>query len=59
MRCSLRIKRSAAKALAAIPMSDRVRVIEAIDMLCDNPAAGLPSKVNSKAYDGCEWATTA
>jgi len=44
MRCSLRIKRSAAKALAAIPMSDRVRVIEAIDMLCDTPAAGSALK---------------
>ena len=40
MRCSLRIKRSAAKALAAIPKADRLRVVEAIDLLCDTPAAG-------------------
>ena len=40
MRCSLRIKRSAAKALASLPKADRVRVVEAIDLLCDTPAAG-------------------
>lgn len=40
MRCSLRIKRSASKALAALPKADRLRVVEAIDLLCDTPAAG-------------------
>ena len=40
MRCSLLIKRSAAKALAALPKADRMRVVEAIDLLCDTPAAG-------------------
>jgi mRNA interferase RelE/StbE len=44
MRCSLRIKRSAAKALAALPKADRVRVIEAIDKLCDAPGAGSALK---------------
>jgi len=33
MRCSLRIKRSAAEALAALPKADHVRVVEAIDLL--------------------------
>ncbi len=37
MRCSLRIKDSAEKPLAALPKADRVRVIEAIDKLCDAP----------------------
>ncbi|NDG24205.1 MAG: type II toxin-antitoxin system RelE/ParE family toxin, partial [Synechococcaceae bacterium WBB_10_009] len=37
MRCSLRIKRSAAKALAAIPKPERERLIAAIDRLCDTP----------------------
>ncbi len=40
MRCSLRIKRSAVKALAALPKADRMRVVEAINLLCDTPAAG-------------------
>ena len=44
MRCSLRIKRSAAKALASLPKADRVRVVEAIDLLCDTPAAGSALK---------------
>ncbi|MEA5474657.1 hypothetical protein VB716_10540 [Synechococcus sp. CCY9201] len=44
MRCSLRIKRSAAKALAALPKADRLRVVEAIDLLCDTPAAGSALK---------------
>lgn len=39
MRCSLRIQRSAAKALAALHRADRVRVVQAIDLLCDTPAA--------------------
>ena len=44
MRCSLRIKRSAAKALAALPKADRLRVIGAIDLFCDTPAAGSALK---------------
>jgi mRNA interferase RelE/StbE len=44
VRCSLRIKRSAAKALAALPKADRVRVVDAIDRLCDMPAAGSALK---------------
>ena len=44
MRCSLRIKRSAAKALAALPKADRVRLVEAINLLCDTPAAGSALK---------------
>jgi mRNA interferase RelE/StbE len=44
MRCSLRIKRSAAKALAAIPKPERERLITAIDRLCDTPAAGSALK---------------
>jgi hypothetical protein len=31
MRCSLRIKRSAAKALAALSKADRVRVVDSIE----------------------------
>ena len=44
MRCSLRIKRTAAKALAALPKPDRLRVVEAIDRLCELPAAGSALK---------------
>jgi len=44
MRCSLRIKRSAAKALVALPRADRLRVVAAIDLLCDTPAAGSALK---------------
>jgi mRNA interferase RelE/StbE len=44
MRCSLRIKRSALKALAALPKADRVRVVDAIDRLCDSPASGSALK---------------
>jgi mRNA interferase RelE/StbE len=44
MRCSLRIKRSAAKALAALPRPDRLRVVAAIDKLCETPAAGSALK---------------
>jgi len=39
LRCSLRIKRSASKALAAFPKVDRLRLVEAIELLCNNPAA--------------------
>jgi mRNA interferase RelE/StbE len=44
MHCSLRIKRSAAKALAGLPKADRLRVVAAIDRLCDTPAAGSALK---------------
>ena len=44
MRCSLRIKRSAAKALAALPKADRLRLVAAIDKLCEVPAAGSALK---------------
>ena len=44
MSCSLRIKRSAAKSLASLPKPDRVRVVEAIDLLCETPAAGSALK---------------
>ncbi|MFZ5532946.1 MAG: type II toxin-antitoxin system RelE family toxin [Pseudomonadota bacterium] len=40
MTYAVRIKRSAAKALEAIARADRQRLIEAIDRLADNPAAG-------------------
>ena len=39
MRCSLRIKRFAAKALATAPKLDRERMIGAIDILCETHAA--------------------
>ena len=44
MRYSLRIKRSAAKALSALLKADLLRVVEAIYMLCDTPAAGSALK---------------
>ena len=44
MRCSLRIKRSAAQALAALPRADRLRLVAAIDKLCEVPAAGSALK---------------
>ena len=44
MRCSLLIKGSAAKALAALPKPDRVRIVAAIDLLSDTPAAGSALK---------------
>jgi mRNA interferase RelE/StbE len=44
MRCSLRIKCSAAKALAALSKPDRVLIVAAIDLLCDTPAAGSALK---------------
>ncbi|PWB70531.1 MAG: type II toxin-antitoxin system RelE/ParE family toxin [Holophagae bacterium] len=40
MSYSLRIKGSAVKALRRIPKTDRVRLIEAIDRLAAEPAAG-------------------
>jgi mRNA interferase RelE/StbE len=44
MRCSLRIKRSAAKALQAVPKPERVRLLTAIDRLCESPSAGSALK---------------
>ena len=44
MRCLLQIKRSAARALAALQKSDRQRVIAAIDRLCESPASGSALK---------------
>jgi len=44
MRCSLRIKRSAAKALAAIAKPERLRIVAAIDRLCESPSAGSALK---------------
>ncbi len=44
MRCSLQIKRTAAKELGAIPKPDRLRLIAAIDRLRETPAAGSALK---------------
>jgi len=44
MRCSLRIKQSAAKALARLSKVDRERLVGAIDLLGDTPAAGSALK---------------
>ena len=44
MRCSLRIKQFVAKALASLPKVDRERLVEAIDLLGDTPAAGSALK---------------
>ena len=44
MRCSLRIKRSAAKQLAAITKPERLRIVAVIDRLCETPAAGSALK---------------
>jgi len=44
MRCSLRIKQSAAKALASVPKLDPKSLVEAIDLLGDTPAAGSALK---------------
>lgn len=44
MRYSLQIKRSAVKALNALPKTDRARVIAAIDRLCESPASGSALK---------------
>ena len=37
---SIKIKSSAAKALGRVPQSDRLRIIEAIDRLAEEPFAG-------------------
>ncbi len=42
--CSVRIKQSAAKALARIPKRDRLRIVEAIDALAEHPLAGSSLK---------------
>ena len=41
---SIRIKRSAAKELQSVSQEKRVRLIEAIDSLRENPLAGSPLK---------------
>jgi mRNA interferase RelE/StbE len=41
---SIRIKASAAKALARVDPRDRKRLVEAIDRLADEPAAGAALK---------------
>ena len=41
---SVRIKRSAAKALSGIPKQDRVRIVDAIDGLAEHPHAGSSLK---------------
>ena len=45
MRCLLRIKRSAAKPLAAITRPERPRIVAVIDRLCNSPTAGSALKV--------------
>ena len=40
MTFSIRIKASAARALSRLPAADRLRVIEAIDRLAEEPNAG-------------------
>ena len=49
MRCSLRIKSSESKALAALPKADRVRVVEAID-LGQAPAPGSPASSSTSLF---------
>ena len=44
MACSVRIKRSAVKALGRIPKHDRVRIVDAIDGLAEHPHAGSSLK---------------
>ncbi|WP_420634231.1 type II toxin-antitoxin system RelE family toxin [Candidatus Palauibacter sp.] len=41
---SVRIKRSAAKALSRVPKQDRSRIVEAIDGLGEHPLAGSSLK---------------
>ena len=41
---SVRIKRSAVKALGRIPKHDRVRIVDAIDGLAEHPHAGSSLK---------------
>ena len=44
MSFSVRIKRSAAKELARIPRSERLRLVQAIDGLAERPLSGSPLK---------------
>lgn len=44
MSYSVRIKRSAARELAKTSRQDRLRIVQAIDALSDNPLAGSPMK---------------
>ncbi|MFQ5755371.1 MAG: type II toxin-antitoxin system RelE/ParE family toxin [Acidiferrobacterales bacterium] len=44
MSCFVRIRASAAKALARMNRPDRARLIAAIDALADRPHAGTPLK---------------
>lgn len=44
MAYSVRIKRSAVKALGRIPKQDRVRIVDAIDGLAEHPHAGSSLK---------------
>jgi len=44
MRCSLRIKRSAVKALGSIATPERLKIMAAIDRLCETPSAGSALK---------------
>ena len=44
MAYSVRIKRSAVKALSRIPKQDRVRIVDAIDGLAEHPHAGSALK---------------
>lgn len=44
MAYSVRIKRSAVKALGRIPKHDRVRIVDAIDGLAEHPHAGSSLK---------------
>lgn len=44
MTYSVRIKRSAVKALARLPKHDRVRIVDAIDGLAKHPHAGSALK---------------
>lgn len=43
-RYSIKIKRSAARELQRVPLSDRTRVAQAIDRLAESPMAGSPLK---------------
>ena len=50
MLCALQIKRSLAKALASLPKVDRERLVEAIDLRCDNPAASSALKKDGSVF---------
>ena len=43
-RYSIKIKRSAARELQRVPLSDRTRVSQAIDRLAESPMSGSPLK---------------